>query len=197
MNLNKNIKTIIQIGCGKEPDQDIQRYLGDASWQVFLVEANKTSFSLMSEKIRVYNNTSVDNLVISTADQDVSFFVSENFNNDYAQSSVFRHHLDEHVNGSCDIIESKTKGVKFNSFCREKNIQKIDYLIIDTEGHDAEILRSIDFSAIDIRKIKFEIMHILTGSVQLRDLIPFFRGAGFNQFVFYFEGAGNITIEKV
>jgi FkbM family methyltransferase len=45
----------------------------------------------------------------------------------------------------------------FNEFCKEFKISKIEYLTIDTEGLDYEILNSIDPSSIDIKEIVFEV----------------------------------------
>ena len=44
----------------------------------------------------------------------------------------------------------------FMQLCKEYNIADIDFLQIDTEGYDAEIIKSIDFNQIHIRKIKYE-----------------------------------------
>ena len=42
-------------------------------------------------------------------------------------------------------------------------LENIDYLQIDTEGFDAEIIQMIDFSRIKPMLIKFEIKHIEEG----------------------------------
>jgi FkbM family methyltransferase len=44
----------------------------------------------------------------------------------------------------------------FMQLCERYNITDIDFLQIDTEGYDAEIIKSIDFNQIHIRKIKYE-----------------------------------------
>ena len=42
----------------------------------------------------------------------------------------------------------------------ENNIKSIDYLSIDTEGHDYDILMAIDFNLIKPILISFEHMHM-------------------------------------
>jgi hypothetical protein len=43
-----------------------------------------------------------------------------------------------------------------NTIIKERNIASIDYLIVDTEGHDYAILRAIDFSIVKPNNIIFE-----------------------------------------
>ena len=51
-------------------------------------------------------------------------------------------------------IEAKT--ITFDEICRIHNITEIDYLQIDTEGFDSEIIKMIDLSKVKIKKIRFE-----------------------------------------
>lgn len=46
--------------------------------------------------------------------------------------------------------------ITFHEFCKEYNIEKIELLMIDTEGYDYEILNSIDLESIDIKLIMCE-----------------------------------------
>jgi FkbM family methyltransferase len=45
---------------------------------------------------------------------------------------------------------------RFNTIVQERGIKTIDYLIIDTEGHDYTILMDIDFNLVKPKKIRFE-----------------------------------------
>lgn len=45
----------------------------------------------------------------------------------------------------------------FSELCEKHNINDIHYLQIDTEGYDAEIIKSIDFDKINIDQIKYEV----------------------------------------
>lgn len=56
-----------------------------------------------------------------------------------------------------DMIEIKAKTITFDKICDIHNITEIDLLQIDTEGFDAEIIRMIDLSKVNIKKIIFEI----------------------------------------
>ena len=55
-----------------------------------------------------------------------------------------------------NMIELKCKTIKFSTLCKLYNITKIDYLQIDTEGYDSEIISSIDLNSIDVKIIRYE-----------------------------------------
>ena len=59
-----------------------------------------------------------------------------------------------------DIEEINIKILVFNDLIEKYNINEIEYLFIDTEGHDYQIIKSIDFDRIKINKIKFEYKHL-------------------------------------
>lgn len=55
-----------------------------------------------------------------------------------------------------DMVKIKTKSITFDTICKIHNITDIEYLQIDTEGFDSEIIKMIDFSKYKIKKIRFE-----------------------------------------
>ena len=58
-----------------------------------------------------------------------------------------------------DFVEIEAPSMTFNDLCDKYEIRHIDFLQIDTEGYDAEIIKSIDFTKIKIDTIKYEIWH--------------------------------------
>jgi hypothetical protein len=59
-----------------------------------------------------------------------------------------------------DIEEVDVKIVVFNDLIEKYNISEIEYLFIDTEGYDYQIIKSIDFNKTKINKVKFEYKHL-------------------------------------
>ena len=55
-----------------------------------------------------------------------------------------------------DMVKITTKSITFDKICRIHNITNIDYLQIDTEGFDSEIIKMINLSKYKINKIRFE-----------------------------------------
>ena len=55
-----------------------------------------------------------------------------------------------------DMVKIKTKSITFDKICENHNILNIDYLQIDTEGFDSEIIKMIDLSKYTIKSLRFE-----------------------------------------
>jgi len=56
--------------------------------------------------------------------------------------------------------KQKVKTYTLNYLCEKYNIKNIDFLKIDTEGHDFHVLKSIDLNRIYVKMIKIEHKHI-------------------------------------
>ncbi|NDA89330.1 MAG: hypothetical protein EBY20_00215 [Alphaproteobacteria bacterium] len=54
------------------------------------------------------------------------------------------------------MVKITTKSITFDETCRLHNITTIQYLQIDTEGFDSEIIKMIDLSKYTITNIRFE-----------------------------------------
>jgi len=55
-----------------------------------------------------------------------------------------------------DMVKISAKSITFDKICSSLGITHIDYLQIDTEGFDSEIIKMIDLSKYKIDKIRFE-----------------------------------------
>jgi FkbM family methyltransferase len=55
-----------------------------------------------------------------------------------------------------NMIELKAESISFKALCNLYNITNIDYIQIDTEGYDSEIIKSIDFNSININMLRYE-----------------------------------------
>ena len=61
-----------------------------------------------------------------------------------------------------DMVKISAKSITFDEKCRIHNITCIEYLQIDTEGFDSEIIKMIDFTKYTIKKLRFEKWEINT-----------------------------------
>ena len=55
-----------------------------------------------------------------------------------------------------DFESFEARGITFTDLCEKHKIKDIHFLQIDTEGYDAEIIKSIDFDKVNIDIIKYE-----------------------------------------
>jgi len=77
--------------------------------------------------------------------------------------SIHKDHIYKHTSENYpDLIIDKINVLCFtlNTLIEKLNIKEIDYLIIDTEGHDYDILMDLDLTKIKPNKIRFESIHM-------------------------------------
>jgi FkbM family methyltransferase len=74
-------------------------------------------------------------------------------------TSILPNHTKNH-NIDTQVEEIEVEAIKVSDIINEYNISEIDLLSVDTEGHDYEIIKSIDFELIKPKKIIFEHKHM-------------------------------------
>ena len=128
-------------------------------WSGLCIEPHPKAFS---ELLKNRPNAINLNICISDEDGEVDFCVV----NGYAEmlSGIKKHYHPDHeerINseiknhgGSKEIIKIISKPL--NKVLFENNLKKVDYLSIDTEGCEMEIIKSINFDLFDIRVISTE-----------------------------------------
>ncbi len=76
-----------------------------------------------------------------------------------------------------DILETHVPCRPLMELAREHGLESLDYLQVDTEGFDDEIIRQLDFGVMRPRIIKFEVVHL--GADRKADLLDVLRRAGY------------------
>jgi len=104
------------------------------------------------EKLKQNRSCLTINACVSELDGDVDFFELEG--DTEMLSGIFskydKRHLErierESVGGDGGKRVIRIPSITFNTLCKNHNVTKIDYLNIDTEGAEYDIIASIDFS---------------------------------------------------
>lgn len=123
----------------------------DLNWTGVLIEPN--SFQYEKLKVNRPNNYLFNNLVSDINEElEFKFFVDE-----YAGVSGVTQTLpSEHLSGFFKVINApqgsvRIKPVTFTSIIEKTDIKHFDFLSLDVEGHEVNVLKSWDFSVpIDI-----------------------------------------------
>ena len=58
------------------------------------------------------------------------------------------------------VVSIDVPGVTFESLCRTHSVDKVDLILIDTEGYDWQILKTIDLAAVRPRLLVYEHYHL-------------------------------------
>lgn len=78
----------------------------------------------------------------------------------YEVSSLKPEHLQKHGFTTAQLETIEVNCISINYLFTKHNLSNIDYLFIDAEGYDLEILQSINFSEYTIKNIQIESLHL-------------------------------------
>ena len=152
---------------------------------VFLVEANPKNIEKLKVSYKNFENINIFNFAISTKDIDeLKFFYSEKDAPHYQVCSTDIYHVKKHYPNSI-IKNFSIQSRSINSFFKEFFLSEIDYLSIDIEGLDYEVLMSIDFSKYNIKNISIEYLHLTMQ--QKKNLINFLEKRGYSYFGYGYD----------
>ena len=147
--------------------------------KIFLIEANPKNISKLEESYKNFNNARILNLgVTARKNNEITFFYTEDDAPYYMVCSTKINHVLKHYPNS-KINEFKIKTVSVNNlfkdYIKEKNI---DYLSIDLEGIDFEILMSLNLNDYNIKNISFEYLHL--NKKQKKQLVNYLLKYGYS-----------------
>ncbi|KRT15831.1 hypothetical protein ASU31_12665 [Pedobacter ginsenosidimutans] len=146
---NKENGFFIEIGVGDGQSLSNSFFLEkNRGWNGILCEpAKQFKESITKTRTAVFSNTPI----YSHSNHTVNFSESKN-----GEFSSIKQRLDENYINNEQQEEYPLKTLSFNDLCRQNNCTKIDYLSVDTEGSEFEILSTINFSEINIGCISVE-----------------------------------------
>jgi FkbM family methyltransferase len=115
---------------------------------------------------------------------------------DQGVSSFSREHVVKHLRnlqpaGELDIQELPVECVPFMDLVREHGFERVDLLLIDTEGFDFEVLKMIDFGRFQCDVIIYENSHL--SEADQRSSFELLQRHGYDPFV---SGKDNIALRR-
>ena len=128
--------------------------------RAFIIEANPKNINKLRECYKNFKNIEILNLAINHNDTNLcEFFFTKDDAPHYHVCSLDINHVKKYYPNS--VIESfKVKGLKINEFFSKYVGEKIDYLSIDLEGIDYEVMMEIDLLKFQIKNISIEHLHL-------------------------------------
>ncbi|MDB0067559.1 FkbM family methyltransferase [Candidatus Pelagibacter sp.] len=139
--------------------------------KILLVEPVPYNIALLKENIAKYKNISIETSAVSEKNQIKKFYYVKpdavkklgkhwasgigSFNKQHILNHKYKRFM---INDS-DIEQINIQYLSFSNLMEKYSISSIDLLQIDVEGAEFEILNSIDFKIIEIKKIIFEFKH--------------------------------------
>ena len=160
---------LIQIGANKGNDElakHIKKNYDKLDFALF-VEANPLHIEDLKKCYEGYENVFIENIAIkpSSYEQDtLKLYYYEDDAPLYAITSCVKSHIEKHYghfNYSEDKVHSfEVPALTIDELFLKYNIQELDWLLLDVEGIDSELLLNTDWSKYDIKKIEYEELHL-------------------------------------
>ena len=158
-------KVFFQIGTNNGKDLFREKVIKDLPDCVILVEPNK---ELIDEIKKNYNNIKnvyiYNNAIYYNDDETVELYIpaKNGIIGTCADNGIV--YDDSHFSllpmndwgNKNNMVKITSKSITFDKICSIHSITNIDYLQIDTEGFDSEIIQMINLSKYKINKIRFE-----------------------------------------
>jgi len=158
------MKTFVQIGTHNGNDEFNNLVKKENPDLVILVEPNSEmndeifkNYSYITDKDKL----KVENTIINTKSGLCEVVIPKNPllfpDGNYCELGTAHYSLLPLDNWGDDFKSIKVDGITFSDLCEKYSITEIDYLCIDTEGFDSQIILSINFNSVKIKKLKYEI----------------------------------------
>ena len=162
---------LIQIGAGAG-DQDelvdgftkfVKKKINYQSNKIIIIEANPLNLDKLKICWKEFSNVKIFNLAIvdnNFKNENIKIFYTLDDGPNYQVTSIHKDHVKKHYPNS-EIIETNVDTKKINDFLKDEvGLEKIEYLAIDAEGIDFDIVMDLDLKKFNIKNISIEYIHL-------------------------------------
>lgn len=153
-------RKIVQIGANNGHDH-VYEIVKEEKYNCLLVEPNPYLIDTLKKCYGNIHKCAFEECAISTFDGSIDMHFNNIEQYDSSHSSISIDHVLEHGNKKENITTKKVKCMTLESLLRKYNWdeEEIEWLYIDAEGHDCDIILSTEFSKLNIKNIFFETIH--------------------------------------
>jgi FkbM family methyltransferase len=149
-----NGAVLVQIGTNDGNDEFRELVRNTSPSKLILVEPIKMFNESILYNYKGIQNVILENVAITNKKQgEVSLVIPKERREMWGTGNYTLLPMDD---WGSEFEEHKVPSMTFQQLCDKHNITHIDFLQIDTEGYDHEIIKSIDFNKITIDCIRYE-----------------------------------------
>lgn len=165
----------VEIGANDgDHDDHLRPFILSRRWSGLMVEPVPYIFEKLRANYAAIEGITPVNVAVADSDGELPFFhLADPSEDDSAASlpewadgvgSFSREAVLSHARLLPDIerlvVETRVPVVTFDSLCRRHGIDHVDLIVVDTEGHDRQILESIDLGTWHPRLVVYEHYHL-------------------------------------
>jgi len=164
---------------------------------VLLVEPVDYNYLQLQKRFSSFKNIFFDKSFVSAKDGDkISFYYVKEDSisklgkhwasglGSFSKDLILSHRSKRFKITEQDLDLKMMLSVSFNSLCKKYKISSIDKIILDIEGSEKEVLKTINYEEFKIQEIQFEFKHLdgyLNYKNSLDDLILFFDSKNYKE----------------
>ena len=182
---------VFDVGANKGQWADIILDRFGENCDIHLFEPNRKLLDYCEIKYEYKTNIIYNELAAYKSETDLWFYYFENFNNEL--SSIY-----ESTDwGGLPMQKRVVKAMRITSYCQDKKIPYIDYLKIDTEGADVDVLLGcillMKFNRIGIIQLEYG-AHYVRANHTFNEVLNIAEQTGYS--VYYWSGANYVKVSK-
>ena len=186
--MKSNIRSVIQIGANYG-DDDLSWYLKkncpELDFALF-IEANSIHVPRLKECYKNYENAIIENIAVKVPDnpsEELTIYYHTNDAPQYGIASCNIEHIYKHMEFVPYLKDGEIKSftvpcVTMEDLFEKYNIKELDWLLLDVEGIDAELLLSFNWNKYKIKRVDFEHLHLGQYKDQIKNM---FLEMGYNE----------------
>jgi FkbM family methyltransferase len=174
-------------GLTGDPCSDI--LLAETNWRGLLIEPVPYCFDRLRANFKNSSKFALEQVAIGASVREVTFYyvdakATESIPNLpiwFDQLGSFdRNHIMKHLNGVLEpfIMECKVQVCRLSDVLARNQIQDVHLLHVDTEGHDCEVLKTLDFAQHAPLSIFIEHKHL--SDAQRAEMLELLRQRGYS-----------------
>jgi len=173
---------IVQIGSNNGNDP-LYRYLQPYKSEIetlILVEPFKIHLDDLRECYKDFESVIIENVAVKTKsipEEELTIHYYEGDAPTYHVASIYPEHIYKHY-GVVPLNSFTIPCVTIEEILNKHNLKEFDWLLIDVEGLDAELVLNFDWSSYKIKRVDVEHLHLGNDSSRVLDL---FQNMGYNK----------------
>jgi FkbM family methyltransferase len=164
----------IEIGSNDGDQHDhLRPFIQSRSWSGIMIEPVPYVFERLQWNYGDVEGVSLENAAIADRDGTMPFYHLAQAADEERESmpgwydavgSFSKETILEHARDIPDIadriIETEVPALTLASLCRKHGVERVDLILIDTEGYDYELIKAIDFDSQRPRLLIYEHFHL-------------------------------------
>jgi FkbM family methyltransferase len=167
----KKVKNGLMIDVGSNIGTSAEFFLLN-KWMVHCFEPDKDNFRIINKRFTKFSNIRSNNLAISDKSGSLKFYrssISDGIN------SLIKFHESHNY-------EYKVNVIRLDTYLNKNNIKKIDFLKIDVEGNDFNVLKSIGLNSVSPTIIMMEYEDAKTKNIgiKINDILEYLISNNYN-----------------